>query len=143
MNMSKQKDKDNPYSGIEEKVKKIMADIAEQMPKLSANDLAVVQRAIKLLARKTQAGAERLAILQLLGTNESVPGTVLYQLCSKRVEKRVRELQSIGMDIRRWSETRPDGYSHSVYGWSGYRQWQEHRLLHEGEDKQPSLKRVM
>ncbi|HEY2168870.1 MAG TPA: hypothetical protein VGJ30_04550 [Candidatus Angelobacter sp.] len=141
--MAQQKNKDNPHSGIEEKVKKIMADIAEQMPKLSANDLAVVQRAIKLLARKTRAGAERLAILQLLWTNESVPGTVLYQLCSQRVEKRVRELQSIGMDIRRWSETRPDGYSHSVYGWSGFRLWQEHRLLHEGEDKQPSLKRVM
>ena len=141
--MAKQKDKDNPYSGIAEKVEKIMADIAEQMPKLSANDLAVVQRAIKFLARNTRAGVERLAILQLLGTNESVPGTVLYQLCSQRVEKRVRELQSIGMDIRRWSETRPDGYSHSVYGWSGFRLWQEHRLLHEGEDKQPSLKRVM
>ena len=135
--------KDNPYSGIAEKVEKIMADIAEQMPKLSANDLAVVQRAIKFLARNTRAGVERLAILQLLGTNESVPGTVLYQLCSQRVEKRVRELQSIGMDIRCWSETRPDGYSHSVYGWSGFRLWQEHRLLHGGEDKQPSLKRVM
>ena len=141
--MTKQKSKDNPYSGIVEKVEKIMADIAEQMPKLSANDLAVVQRAIKFLARKTRAGVERLAILQLLGTNESVPGTVLYQLCSQRVEKRVRELKSIGMDIRRWSETRPDGYSHSVYGWSVFRLWQEHRLLHEGEDKQPSLKRVM
>ena len=141
--MAKQNSKENPYSGITEKVEKIMAGLAEQMPNLSANDLAVVQRAIKFLARKTRAGAERLAILQLLGTNESVPGTVLYQLCSQRVEKRVRELQSIGMDIRRWSETRPDGYSHSVYGWSGFRLWQEHRLLHEGEDKQPSLKRVM
>jgi hypothetical protein len=141
--MPSEKRQNDPYFGIEEKVKKIMADIAEQMPKLSANDLAVVQRAIKFLARNTRAGAERLAILQLLGTNEAVPGTVLYQLCSKRVEKRVRELQSIGMDIRRWSETRPDGYSHSVYGWSGFRLWQEHRLLHEGEDKQPSLKRVM
>jgi small-conductance mechanosensitive channel len=143
MKMAKQKDKDNPYSGIAEKVEKIMADIAEQMPKLSANDLAVVQRAIKFLARNTRAGVERLAILQLLGTNESVPGTVLYQLCSQRVEKRVRELQSVGIDIRRWSEVRPDGYYHSVYGWSGFRLWQEHRLLHEGEDKQPSLKRVM
>ena len=141
--MPSKRTKNNPYSGIAEKVEKIMADIAEQMPKLSANDLAVVQRAIKFLARNTRAGVERLAILQLLGTNESVPGTVLYQLCSQRVEKRVRELQSIGMDIRRWSETRPDGYSHSVYGWSGFRLWQEHRLLHEGEDKQQSLKRVM
>jgi hypothetical protein len=141
--MAEQNGKDNPYSGVEEKVKRIMADIAEQMPKLSANDLAVVQRAIKLLARKTRAAAERLAILQLLGTNEAVPGTVLYQLCSKRVEKRVRELRSVGVDIRRWVEVRPDGYSHCVYGWSGFRLWQEHRLLTEGEEKQPSLKRVM
>jgi hypothetical protein len=143
MKMAKAKSKDDPYFGIAEKVKKIMADIAEQMPKLSANDLAVVHRAIKFLARNTQAGAERLAILQLLGTHEAVPGTVLYQLCSQRVDKRVRELQSIGMDIRRWSEMRPDGYYHSVYGWSGFRLWQEHRLLHETEEKQPSLKRVM
>lgn len=141
--MAKQKSKDNPYSGIAEKVEKIMAGIAEQMPNLSANDLAVVQRAIKFLARNTQAGAERLAILHLLGTNEAVPGTVLYQLCSQRVDKRVRELQSIGMDIRCWVETRPDGYSHAVYGWSGFRLWQEHRMLHETEEKQPSLKRVM
>jgi hypothetical protein len=52
--MGKQKSKDDPYSEIEEKIKKIMADIAEQMPKLSTNDLAVVQRAIKFLARKTR-----------------------------------------------------------------------------------------
>jgi hypothetical protein len=141
--MGKQKSKDNPYSGIAEKVEKIMAGIADQMPKLSANDLAVVQRAIKFLARNTRAGAERLAILHLLGTNEVVPGTMLYQLCSRRVEKRVRELQSIGMDIRRWSEIRPDGCAHSVYGWSGFRVWQEHRLLNETEEQQPSLKRVM
>jgi hypothetical protein len=141
--MAEQNGKDNPYSGIEEKVKKIMADIAEQMPKLSANDLAVVQRAIKLLARKTRAAAERLAILQLLGTNESVPGRVLYQLCNKRVVQRVRELRSIGMDIRHWGETGPDGMGYDVYGWMGFRQWQAYRLLNEGEDKQPSLKRVM
>lgn len=141
--MAKQKSKDNPYSGIAEKVEKIMAGIAEQMPNLSANDLAVVKRAIKFLSRNTPAGAERLAILHLLGTHEAVPGTVLYQLCSKRVEKRVRELQSIGMDIHRWSETRPDGYSHAVYGWSGYRLWQQHQMLTESDEKQPSLKRVM
>lgn len=141
--MPNEKRKNNPYSGIAEKVEQIMAGIAEQMPNLSANDLQVVRRAAKVLARNTRAGAERLAILHILGTNEAVPGTVLYQLCSKRVEKRVRELQSIGMDIRRWSEIRPDGYYHSVYGWSGFRVWQEHRLLNEGEDKQPSLKRVM
>ena len=141
--MAKQKSKDNPYFGIAEKVEKIMAGIAEQMPNLFTNDLAVVHRAIKFLARNTQAGAERLAILHLLGTNEAVPGTVLYQLCSQRVDKRVRELQSIGMDIRRWSETRPDGFSHAVYGWSGFRLWQEHRMLNETEEKQPSLKRVM
>lgn len=120
-----------------------MAEIAEQMPKLSPNDMTVFQRAIKFLARNTRAGAERLAILHMLGTHEAVPGTVLYQHCSQRVDKRVRELQSIGMDIRRWSEIRPDGYYHAVYGWSGFRLWQEHRLLYEGEDKQPSLKKVM
>jgi hypothetical protein len=141
--MPSEKRKNNPYSGIVEKVEQIIAGIAEQMPNLTANDLQVVRRAAKVLARNTRAGAERLAILHVLGTNESVPGTMLYQLCSQRVEKRVRELQSIGMDIRRWSEIRPDGYCHSVYGWSGFREWQEHRLLHEGEDKQPSLKRVM
>jgi hypothetical protein len=141
--MANQKSKNNPYSDIVAKVEKIMAGIAEQMPNLSANDLAVVERATKFLARNTQAGAERLAILHLLGTNEAVPGTVLYQLCSKRVDKRVRELQSIGMDIRRWSEVRSDGLSHAVYGWAGFRVWQEHRLLHESEEKLPSLKRVM
>lgn len=141
--MAKQENKDNPYSGIEEKVKKLIAGIAEQMPKLSPNDMAVLQRAIKVLARNTRAGAERLAILHLLGTHEAVPGTVLYQLCSQRVEKRVRELRSIGMDIRRWSETRPDGYSHSVYGWSGFRLWQQHRMLTETEEELPSLRRVM
>jgi hypothetical protein len=143
INMAKGNSKDNPYSGIAEKVEKIMAGLAEQMPNLSPNDLAVVHRTMKFLARNTRAGAERLAILHLLGTNEAVPGTVLYQLCSQRVEKRVRELQSVGIDIRRWSEVRPDGYYHSVYGWSGFRLWQEHRLLNEGEDKQPSLRRVM
>jgi len=141
--MAKANSKDNPYSGIAEKVKKIMAGLAEQMPNLSANDLAVVHRAMKFLARNTRAGAERLAILHLLGTNEAVPGTVLYQLCSQRVDQRVRELQSVGVDIRRWVETRPDGYSHAVYGWSGFRLWKEHRLLNETEEKQPSLKRVM
>lgn len=141
--MVKQKSKDNPYYGIAEKVEKIMTGIAEQMPNLSANDLAVVQRALKFLARNTRAGAERLAILHLLGTNEAVPGTVLYQFCSQRVEKRIRELQSIGMDIRRWAETRPDGFSHAVYGWSGFRIWQQHRLLTETEEKLPSLKRII
>ena len=87
-----------------------MAGIAEQMPNLSPNDLAVVQRAMKSLARNTRAGAERLAILHLLGTNEAVPGTVLYRLCGQRVEKRVRELRSVGVDVRRWVETRPDGF---------------------------------
>ena len=48
--------------------------------------MAVFQRAINLLARNTRAGAERLAILHMLGTHEAVPGTVLYQLCSQRVE---------------------------------------------------------
>lgn len=141
--MANQKRKDNPYSGIEEKVKKLITGIAEQMPKLSPNDMAVLQRAIKVLARNTRAGAERLAILHLLGTHEAVPGTVLYQLCSQHVEKRVRELRSIGMDIRRWSETRPDGYSHSVYGWSAFRLWQQHRMLTETEEELPSLRRVM
>jgi small-conductance mechanosensitive channel len=141
--MANQENKENPYSAIEEKVKKIMAGIAEEIEKLSPKDRAVLQRAIKFLMRNTRAGAERLAILHMLGRHEAVPGTVLYQLCSQRVEKRVRELQSIGMDIRRWSETRPDGYYHSVYGWSGFRLWQEHRLLTETEENQPSLKRVM
>jgi hypothetical protein len=141
--MAKQESKGNPYSDIEEKVKKLIAGIAEQMPKLSPNDMAVLQRAIKVLARNTRAGAERLAILHLLGTHEAVPGTVLYQLCSQRVEKRVRELRSIGMDIRRWSETRPDGYSHSVYRWSAFRLWQQHRMLTETEEDLPCLRRVM
>jgi hypothetical protein len=141
--MSRQKSKNNPCSDMACKVEKIMAGIAEQMPNLSANDLGVVRRATKFLARNTRAGAERLAILQLLGTNEAVPGTVLYRLCSQRLDKRVRELQSIGMDIRRWFESRPDGLSHTVYGWAGFRLWQEHRLLHETAEKQPSLKRVM
>jgi hypothetical protein len=141
--MANQKSKNNPYSDIAAKVEKIMAGIAEQMPNLSANDLQVVRRAMKSLARNTRAGAERLAILHVLGTNESVPGTVLYRLCGERVDKRVRELRSVGVDVRRWSETLPDGYSHSVYGWSGFRLWQEHRMFHETEEKQPSLKRVM
>jgi hypothetical protein len=141
--MSTQKPKNNEFSGIAAKVEKIMAGIAREMPNLSANDLGVVQRAIKFLARNTRAGAERLAILHVLGTNESVPGTVLYKLCSQRVDKRVRELQSVGVDIRCWVETRPDGYSHAVYGWSGFRLWKEHRLLTETEEKLPSLKRVM
>jgi hypothetical protein len=141
--MSRQKRKDNPYSDIACRVEQIMAGIAEQMPNLSPNDLAVVQRAMKSLAQNTRAGAERLAILHLLGTNEAVPGTVLYRLCGQRVEKRVRELRSVGLDVRRWVETDPYGYSYTVYGWAGFKQWQAHRLLHEGEDKQPSLKRVM
>ena len=141
--MSHQKRKNNPYSDLAVKVEKIVADIAEQMPNLSANDLAIVERATRFLARNTRAGAERLAILHVLGTNESVPGTVLYKLCSQRVDKRVRELQSVGVDIRRWFETRPDGYTHAVYGWSGFRLWKEHRMLHETEEKQPSLKRIM
>ncbi len=141
--MSRQKRKNNPYSDIACKVEQIMAGIAEQMPNLSPNDLAVVQRAMKSLARNTRAGAERLAILHLLGANEAVPGNVLYQLCGQRVDKRVRELRSVGVDVRRWFETGADGLSRAIYGWAGFRLWQEHRLLHEGEDKQPSLKRVM
>ena len=141
--MPSEKRKNNPYSGIAERVEQIMAGIAKEMPNLSPNDLEVVRRAMKSLARNTRAGAERLAILHVLGTNESVPGTVLYQLCSQRVEKRVRELRSVGVDIRRWSEVRPDGYYHFVYGWSGFRLWQGHRLLTETEEDQPSLKRVM
>jgi len=141
--MSTQKRKNNPYSCIAEKVEQIMDGIAKEMPNLSANDLQVVRRAMKSLARNTRAGAERLAILHVLGTNESVPGTVLYKLCSQKVEKRVRELRSVGVDIRCWVETRPDGYSHAVYGWSGFRLWKEHRLLHESADKLPSLRRVM
>jgi hypothetical protein len=141
--MANQKRKNNPYSDMAAKVEKIMAGIAEEMPNLSANDLQVIRRAMKSLARNTRAGAERLAILHVLGTNESVPGTVLYRLCGQRVDKRVRELRSVGVDIRRWAETRPDGFSHAVYGWSGFRLWQEHRMLTETEEKHPSLKRVM
>lgn len=103
--MSTQKRKNNPYSCIAEKVEQIMDGIAKEMPNLSANDLQVVRRAMKSLARNTRAGAERLAILHVLGTNESVPGTVLYKLCSQKVEKRVRELRSVGVDIRCWVET--------------------------------------
>ena len=113
------------------------------MPNLSPNDLAVVRRAMKSLARNTRAGAERLTILHLLGANEAVPGTVLYQLCGQRVDKRVRELRSVGVDVRRWFETGADGLSRAIYGWAGFRLWQEHRLLNEREEKQPSLKRVM
>jgi hypothetical protein len=141
--MSQQKRKNNPYSGLASQVEKIMAGIAEQMPNLSPNDLRVVQRAMKSLARNTRAGAERLAILHLLGTNEAVPGNVLYRLCGERVDKRVRELRSVGLDVRRWVEARPDGFFHTVYGWAGFKQWQEHRLLNEAEDKQPSLKHVI
>ena len=141
--MPSEKRKNNPYSGIAGKVEMIMAGIASEMPNLSPNDLAVVRRAMKSLARNTRAGAERLAILHVLGTNESVPGTVLYRLCGERVDKRVRELRSVGVDIRRWPEIRPDGYHHFVYCWRGFRLWQEHRLLNETEEKQPSLKRIM
>ena len=121
--MPSEKRKNNPYASITEKVEQIMDGIAKEMPNLSANDLQVVRRAMKSLARNTRAGAERLAILHVLGTNESVPGTVLYKLCSQKVEKRVRELRSVGVDIRCWVEPRPDGYSHAVYGWSGFRLW--------------------
>jgi hypothetical protein len=141
--MSDQKPKPNPYSGVAPKVEEIMAGIAKEMPNLSANDLLIVERAMKFLARNTRAGAERLAILHLLGTNEAVPGTELYRLCSKHVERRVRELRSIGMEIRHWVEPRPDGLYHTVYAWAGFKIWQAHRMLHEGEEKQPSLKHVM
>jgi hypothetical protein len=141
--MANQKRKNNPYSNMAAKVEKIMAGIAEEMPNLSANDLQVVRRAMKSLARNTRAGAERLAILHVLGTNESVPGTVLYQFCGQRLDKRVRELRSVGVDVQRWFETRLDGYTHAVYGWSGFRLWKQHRMLTETEEKQPSLRRVM
>ena len=141
--MPSEKRKNNPYSGMAEKAEQIMSEIAKDMPNLSPNGLAIVRRAMKSLTRNTRAGAERLAILHVLGNNESVPGTVLYKLCSQRVDKRVRELQSVGVDIRCWVEIRPDGYSHAVYGWSGFRLWQQHRMLTETEEKQPSLKRVM
>jgi hypothetical protein len=141
--MPRQERKKNPYSDLAVKVEKIVADIAEQMPNLSANDLAIVERATKFLARNTRAGAERLAILHLLGTNESVPGTVLYRVCSQRVDKRVGELRSVGVDIRRWFETNADGFSYAVYGWAAFKLLQAHRLFNEPEEKQPSLKRVM
>ena len=142
MKMAKQ-ERTEQYFEIVEKVKKIFAGIAEQLSKLSPNELAEVKRGLKLLVRKTPAGAERLAILHLLETHEAVPGTVLYQICSNRVEKRVRELRSMGFDIRRWSETRPDGYSHAVYGWSAFQMWQERRMLTEAEEELLSLRRVM
>ncbi|HKV92757.1 MAG TPA: hypothetical protein VJW20_09435 [Candidatus Angelobacter sp.] len=141
--MSHKDRKNNPHSGLARKVEEIIAGIATQMPNLSANDLMVVQRATRVLARNTRAGAERLALLHLLGTNESVPGRVLYQLCGNRVARRVRELRSIGMDIRHWGETGPDGFGYDVYGWTGFRQWQAFRMLNEDAEKQPSLKRVM
>jgi hypothetical protein len=139
--MAKQKRKNNP--SIAAKVEQIMAGIAEEIPNLSPNGLAIVRRALKALARNTRAGAERLAIVQLLGTNESLPGTVLYRVCGQRVDKRVRELRSVGVDIRRWVETNADGFSYAVFGWAGFRPWQEHKLLNESADKLPSLKRVM
>ncbi|HET8889058.1 MAG TPA: hypothetical protein VFQ41_09150 [Candidatus Angelobacter sp.] len=139
--MAKQKRKNNP--NIAAKVEQIMAAIAEEMPNLSPNGLAIVRRALKSLARNTRAGAERLAIVQLLGTNESLPGTVLYRVCGQRVDKRMRELRSVGVDIRRWVETNAEGFSYAVYGWAGFRPWQEHKLLHESADKLPSLKHVM
>jgi hypothetical protein len=43
--MSRQNRKNNPHSGLARKVEEIIAGIATQMPNLSANDLAVVQRA--------------------------------------------------------------------------------------------------
>jgi hypothetical protein len=140
--MSRQNRK-NSKSDLARKVEEIFSGIVKQMPNLSANDLGVMERAVKVLARNTRAGAERLAILQLLGTNESVPGRVLYQNCNKRLRHRVRELRAIGMDIRHWGETGPDGYGYDVYGWTGFRQWQAYRMLNEDEEKQPSLKRVM
>jgi hypothetical protein len=140
--MSRQNRK-NSKSDLARKVEEIFSGIVKQMPNLSANDLGVMERAVKVLARNTRAGAERLAILQLLGTNESVPGRVLYQICNKRLRHRVRELRAIGMDIRHWGETGPDGYGYDVYGWTGFRQWQAYRMLNEDEEKQPSLKRVM
>ena len=67
MKMAKQERTDE-YFEIVEKVKKIFAGIAEQLSKLSPNELAVIKRGLKLLVRKTPAGAERLAILHLLET---------------------------------------------------------------------------
>jgi len=141
--MSRQNRKNNPHSVLARKLEEIVAGITTQMPNLSANDLAVVQRAARVLARNTRAGTERLAILHLLGTNDSVPGRVLYQVCGNRVSRRVRELRSLGMDIRHWGETGPDGFGYDVYGWMGFRQWQAYRMLNEDAEKQPSLKRVM
>lgn len=141
--MPSEKRKNNPISGMTEKLEQIMAGIAKDMPNLSPEGLAIVRRAMKSLARNTRAAAERLAILQLLGTNESLPGTVLYRVCGERLDKRVRELRSVGVDIRRWAETNAEGFSYAVYGWAGFRPWQEYRLLNATEEKQPSLKRVM
>lgn len=141
--MPRQNRKNNPYAGLARKVEEIVAGIATQMPNLTADDLVVVQRATKILARNTRAGAERLAVLHLLGTSDAVPGRVLYQICGNRVAKRVRELRAIGMDIRHWGETGPDGFGYDVYGWAGFRQWQAYHMLNENEEKQPSLKRVM
>jgi hypothetical protein len=130
-------------SDLARKVEEIFSGVVKQMPNLSAKELAAMERATKVLARNTRAGAERLAILHLLGIHESVPGRVLYQICNKRVAQRVRELRAIGMDIRHWGETGPDGYGYDVYGWAGFKQWQAYRILNEDENKQPSLKRVM
>lgn len=141
--MPSEKRKNNAYFEIAAKVKQIMAGIAAEMAKLSPNDRAIVKREMKSLARNSRAAAERMAILQLLGANESLPGTVLYRVCGERVDKRVRELRSIGVDIHRWVETNADGLSYAVYGWAGFRAWREHKLLNETEDNLPSLKRVM
>jgi len=141
--MAQQDRNNNPRVELARKVEEIITGIARQMPNLSPENSALIQRAIKVLARNTRAGAERLAILHLLGTNESVPGRVLYQLCNKRLAQRIRELRAIGMDIRHWGETGPDGMGYDVYGWAGFRQWQAYRMLNEDEEKQPSLKRVM
>jgi hypothetical protein len=140
--MSRQNHK-NSKSALTRKVEEIFSGVVKQMPNLSAKELAAMEHATRVLARNTRAGAERLAILHLLGTNESVPGRVLYQICNKRLAQRVRELRAIGMDIRHWGETGPDGYGYDVYGWAGFRQWQAYRMLNEDEEKQPSLKRVM
>jgi hypothetical protein len=141
--MSEQNRQSIPNAGLARKLEEIVTNIARQIPNLSPENSALMRRAIKVLARNTRAGAERLAILHLLGTNESVPGRVLYQLCNKRVGQRVRELRAIGMDIRHWGETGPDGMGYDVYGWMGFKQWQAYRILNEDEEKQPSLKRVM
>jgi hypothetical protein len=140
--MSRQNHK-NSKSALTRKVEEIFSGVVKQMPNLSAKELAAMEHATRVLARNTRAGAERLAILHLLGTNESVPGRVLYQICNKRLAQRVRELRAIGMDIRHWGETGPDGYGYDVYGWAGFRQWQAYRMLNEDEEKQPSLKQVM